>query len=70
MRNRPDPFDFPDMPDEAIVAIDDFLSEFQTFFQNYYFAQLHRYYHDEHEENDPLPQLTLPLFDPLSDPPF
>jgi len=53
MCNQPDPFDFPDMPDEAIVAIDDFLSEFQTCFQNHYFAQL-----------------TLPLFDPLSDPPF
>ena len=70
MCDRSDPFDFPDMPDEAIVAIDDFLTEFQTRFQNYYFAQLHRYYHDEHEENDPFPQLTLPLFDPLSDPPF
>ena len=58
--------DPPDSPDEAIVAIDDFLSAFQTRFQNYYFAQLHRYYQDEHEENDPFPQMTLPL----SDPPF
>jgi len=66
MCDPPNPFDFPDMPDEAIVAIDNFLTEFQTHFQNYYFAQIHRYYHDEPEDDPYFPQMTLPL----SDPPF
>ena len=66
MYDPPDLFDFPDLPDEAIVAINDFLTEFQTRFQNYYFAQLHRYYHDQREHNPDYPQMTLPL----SDPPF
>jgi hypothetical protein len=61
-----DPFDFPDLPDEAVVAIDNFLCEFQTRFQGYYFAQMHRYYHDRSEINPDYPQMTLPL----SDPPF
>ncbi len=64
MCDPPDPFDLPDMPDEAIVAIDDFLTEFQTRFQNYYFAQIHRYYHDEPKDDPYFPQMTLPLPDP------
>lgn len=66
MYDPPDPFDFPDLPDEAIVAIDDFLTEFQIRFQSHYFAQMHRYYHDQREDNPGYPQMTLPL----SDPPF
>ena len=38
-----DPFDFPDLPDEAVVAIDNFLTEFLTRFQDHYFAQMHCY---------------------------
>ena len=45
-----DPFDFPDLPDEAVVAIDNFLTEFLTRFQDHYFAQMHSYYHDRPEE--------------------
>ena len=37
-----DPFDFPDLPDEAVVAIDNFLTEFLTRFQDHYFDQMHR----------------------------
>ena len=48
------------------MAIDDFLTEFQIRFQSYYFAQMHRYYHDQPENNPDYPQMTLPL----SDPPF
>ena len=61
-----DPFDFPDLPDEAVVAIDNFLTEFLTRFQDHYFAQMHRCYHDRPEGNRDYPQMTLPL----SDPPF
>jgi hypothetical protein len=65
-----DPFDFPDLPDEAVVAIDTFLTDFLTRFQGHYFAQMHAYYHDRPEEYIDHRQMTLPLFDSLSDPPF
>ena len=45
MTNDPDPFMFPDMPDEAVVAIDQFLEAFYHRFQNHYFAQMHRWHH-------------------------
>ena len=61
-----DPFDFPDLPDESVVAIDNFLTEFLTRFQDQHFAQTHRYYQDIPEDNCDYPQMTLPL----SDPPF
>jgi len=61
-----DPFDFPDLPDEAVVALDNFLTEFLTRFQDHYFAQMYSYYHDRPEKNSDYPQMTLPL----SDPPF
>ena len=61
-----DPFDFPELPDEAVVAIDSFLTEFLTRFEDHYFDQMHRYYHDRPEKSADYPQLTLPL----SDPPF
>ena len=57
-------FDFPELPDEAVIAINDFLEEFYRCFQNHYFAQMHRYDHDRRasgSESDPMP---------LSDPPF
>jgi hypothetical protein len=46
MRDPTDPFEFPELPDAAGVAIDNFLSEFQMRFHSYYFAQKHRYYQD------------------------
>jgi hypothetical protein len=49
-----DPFVFPDMPDEAVVAIDQFLEAFYNHFQNHYFAQMHRWYHAVHQR-DPCP---------------
>ena len=51
MTDDADPFVFPDMPDEAVVAIDQFLEAFYHHFQNHYFAQMHRWYHalDERE---------------------
>ena len=44
MCESPQPFDFPELPDEAIIAINDFLEEFYIRFQEHYFAQMHRYY--------------------------
>jgi hypothetical protein len=65
MANDADPFVFPDMPDEAVVAIDQFLEAFYNHFQNHYCAQMHRWYHalDEREASRGPPP-TLPLKDP------
>jgi hypothetical protein len=67
MADDADPFVFPDMPDEAVVAIDQFLEDFYLCFQNHYFAQMHRWYHalDEREANRGPPSRP-----PLKDPPF
>jgi hypothetical protein len=63
--NEPtEPFDFPELPDEAVIAINDFLEEFYRRFQNHYFAQMHRYDHDR-RASGPQPDHML-----LSDPPF
>jgi hypothetical protein len=67
MTEDTDPFVFPDMPDEAVVAINQFLEDFSRHFQNHYFAQMHRWYHalDEREsKRGPPPTI------PLKDPPF
>ncbi len=67
MTDDTDPFVFPDLPDEAVVAIDQFLETFYHRFQNHYFAQLHRWYHalDQREHySEPMPSR------PLDDPPF
>jgi hypothetical protein len=64
-----DPLDFPDLPDEAVIAINDFLEEFYTRFQNHYFAQMLRCDFGRRPRPHPQPaysQMTLPL----SDPPF
>jgi hypothetical protein len=53
------------MPDEAVVAIDQFLEAFYHRSQNHYFAQMHRWYYglDERESDRGAPP-TLPLKDP------
>ena len=48
-----DPFVFPDMPDEAVAAIHEFLEELYLRFQNHYFAQMHRWYHELDEPRGP-----------------
>lgn len=60
----PDLFAFPELTDEAAIAINDFIEAFYTRFQNHYFAQMHRYDHDRH---DPYTSQTAL---PLDDPPF
>jgi hypothetical protein len=67
MNEDTDPLLFPDMPDEAAVAINDFLDGLYHHFQNHYCAQLHRHYHaiDERQyDNDPMRPT------PIEDPPF
>jgi hypothetical protein len=53
-----DRFAFPELSDEAVVALEHFLEEFYTAFQNHYFAQMHRWYHAQRPDHD---QLSLPL---------
>jgi len=66
LNEDPDPLVFPELSDEAVVAINDFIEVFYTRFQSHYFAQLHRYYH---ERLDP-PAYNDPIAAPLGDPPF
>jgi hypothetical protein len=58
MRDDTDLFAFPELPDEAVVALDQFLDAFYTHFQNHYFAQMHRWYQklDQRQRyNDQMP---------------
>jgi hypothetical protein len=62
-----EPLVFPDLPDEAVVAINQFLEAFYHHFQSHYFAQMHRWYHalDQRQHyREPMPSR------PLDDPPF
>ena len=64
MNDYSDLFAFPEISDEAVVAINDFLEEFYTHFQNHYFSQMHRYYADLHDHTPDHDQMPLPLDDP------
>lgn len=57
-------FVFPELPDEAVIALNDFIEEFYTRFQNHYFAQLHRYHHPRPDRDACSVQIPLPLADP------
>jgi hypothetical protein len=62
-----DPFVFPDMPDEAVAAIHEFLEELYLRFQNHYYAQMHHWYHEPDEpepHHDPMPSPSPPPNDP------
>jgi hypothetical protein len=67
-----EPLNFPNLSDEAVIAINDFIEEIYMRFQNHYFAQMYRYDQQRHHPSHPLPrQLPLPLTVPQpSDPPF
>ena len=64
MNEDPDRFPFPALCDEAVVALNHFLEEFYTHFQNHYFAQMHRYYTDHREHHSYADQIPLQLDDP------
>jgi hypothetical protein len=62
----PSLFAFPELPDEAVIAVNDFLEEFYTRFQNHYCAQMQRYEQLRPDLDRCDGQMPLPL----SDPPF
>lgn len=64
LNDDPDPFAFPELPDEAVIAINDFIEEFYTRFQNHYFTQMHRYDYDRPDPDHDTHQTALPLDDP------
>ena len=64
MHDDPDLLAFPDLPDEAVAALSDLLDEFYVRFQDRYFAQLHRHYHDQPQPDRYNDQIALPLDDP------
>ena len=62
MRNGVDRFVFPELSDEAVVALEHFLEDFYTAFQNHYFAQMHCWYHGQQHDDDQLPLPLEPSF--------
>lgn len=64
LNEDPDLFAFPELPDEAVIAVNDFLEELYARFQNHYFAQMHRHYHDRPDPDRYNRQIALPLDDP------
>lgn len=64
MNHKTDLFAFPELPDEAVAALDQLLEAFYTHFQSHYFAQMHRRCHAlDQRDHDQMPL-------PLDDPPF
>jgi hypothetical protein len=64
MHDDPDLFPFPELRDDAVIAVNHFLEEFYTRFQNHYFTQMHRYYAEQHEQHRYNDQMPLNLNDP------
>lgn len=67
MNDNTAPFVFPNMPDEAVVAADQFFEAFYHHFQNHYGLQLYRCYHalDERDAyTHPMPSPPSPVKDP------
>lgn len=69
----PPPLAWPELPDEAAVALYDCLNDFLMLFESHYLAQIERYYHERARENLMQPYFVQPdLFrsaDP-NEPPF
>ena len=68
MSTEPDLFRFPELSDEAVLALESLIEELYHRFQNHYFSQLHRCSYPgvlQRDHSDD--QLCLPLED---DPPF
>ena len=59
-----DLFVFPELPDEAVIAVNDFIEAFYNRFQNHYFDQMHRYYQRRPDTDRYTVQIALPLGDP------
>lgn len=64
MHDDTERFVFPELPDEAVVTLNEFIETFYNDFQNHYFAQLHRWYQaadQRHSSQLPLPLDHLPF---------
>lgn len=57
-----EPFVFPELPDEAVVAINDFLEDFYTAFQNHYCSQILRWNHEQRMRANASPPKHDPSF--------
>jgi hypothetical protein len=68
MTGQPDSFAFPELPDEAAAALDQFLEDLYCQFQERYGIQLYRYYRALDERAARRRPLSTQL--PLQDPPF
>jgi len=64
MNDGPELFQFPELCDELVVVLNNFLEELLIQFQNHYFAQMHRYYADLPKPDRFADQMPLPLDDP------
>jgi hypothetical protein len=64
MNDDPELFQFPELCDELVVVLNNFLEELLTQFQNHYFSQMHRYYADLPKPDHHTDQMPLPLDDP------
>ncbi len=69
MCDPPDPFVFPELPDEAAAALDHFLEDIYNCFQQRYGLQLYRYYRAIEERADHHRRMPSKA-PPLKDPPF
>lgn len=45
------PLSWPELPDEAAVAVQAALSDFMMLFESHYLGQIERYYHQRSREN-------------------
>jgi hypothetical protein len=69
MADHSDPLIFPDLPDEAAAALDQFLEDFYHQFQQRYGTQLYRWYRGLDERDARRHRLSPPPL-PYQDPPF
>jgi hypothetical protein len=69
MADQPDPFIFPELPDEAAAALDQFLEDFYYQFQQRYGVQLYRRYRSLDERAARRHRFLAPP-PPPHDPPF
>ena len=65
MRTKYLRLEWPELPDEAVVALDEFLLDFIDRFQSHYYGQMQRHYQSMSQEN----RWEPPPPDP-TDPPF
>lgn len=59
--NDDDLFVFPELPDETVIALERFLEDVYTAFQNHYYAQIQRWYDELAQRRPDDDQMPLPL---------